>query len=203
MSPLLRASGLPALGLALVGAVLAVQVAHGGGTYEPLHPADPCAEREVTSRSEGIEGLTETLVLIGIDGAACTLGVNREALTLELAQGGEPSDEVIEALRQGLLDAVGRMKADGTLPPASALVDEALETADLNSILKSLILRLPASVVDAALKTDDVLTRTIEDLDLRELLDNVDDQGDLNRQVEAAVSQAVKDSLVDRLRNLL
>ncbi len=203
MTTIARAAGLPALALALVGAVLAVQVAHGGGTYEPLRPADPCAERAVSSQSAGIEGLTETLVLIGIDGAACTLGVNREALTLELAQGGEPSDEVIGALRQGLLDAVGRMKADGTLPPASELVDEALETADLNSILESLIRRLPDSVVDAALKTDDVLTRTIEDLDLRDVLEDVDDQGALNRQVEAAVSQAVRDSLVDRVRNLL
>ena len=62
---------------------------------------------------------------------------------------------------------------------------------------------LPDSVIDAALKTDDVLDRTIDDLDLRELLANVDDQDDLNRQVEAAVTQAVKDSLVDRLLNLL
>ena len=51
-------------------------------------------------------------------------------------------------------------------------------------------------VVDAALKTDDVLTRAITDLDLRTLLANLDDQGDLNQQVQAAVTQAVKDSLV-------
>ena len=95
------------------------------------------------------------------------------------------------------------MKADGTLPPISDFVDEALDNADLNGFLKAAIKALPDSVIDAALKTDDVLDRTIDDLDLRDLLANLDDQGDLNRQVEAAVEQAVKDALVDRLRDLL
>ncbi len=195
--------GLPAFALVLVGGVLGVQVAQGGGEFEPLRPADPCAAREVTSRADGIEGLTERLVLLGIDGAACQLQVSREALTLELARPGIRTDAEIDALREGLQSAVRRMKADGSLPPASDLVDEALETADLNDFLKTLIRALPDSVVDAALKTDDILTRTIDDLDLRALLANLDDQNDLNQQVEAAVTQAVKDSLADRLRDLL
>jgi hypothetical protein len=183
--------------------VLAVQLAYGGQTYEPLRPADPCAARTVTSQSEGIEGLTERLVLIGVDDAACSLGVSREALTLELARPGDPTAAEIDALRQGLLSAVGEMKDDGTLPPASDLVDEALDSADLNDFLKTLIRSLPDSVVDGALKTDDVLTRAIEDLDLRALLTNLDDQADLNAQVEAAVTRAVRESLVARLRGLL
>jgi hypothetical protein len=187
----------------MVAGVLAVQIGHGGGSFEPLHPADPCVEREVTSRAEGIDALTERLVLLGIDGAACRLHISREALTLELAQSDDPTDAQVDALRGGLHDAVHRMKADGTLPPISSFVDEALDNADLNGFLKAAIKALPDSVIDAALKTDDVLDRSIDDLDLRELLANVDDQDDLNRQVEAAVTQAVKDSLVDRLRNLL
>ena len=95
------------------------------------------------------------------------------------------------------------MKADGSLPPASDLVDEALDNTDLNGFLKAAIRALPDSVIDAALKTDDVLTRTIDDLDLRTLLANLDDQHDLNQQINAAVTQAVKDSLVARLRDLL
>jgi hypothetical protein len=203
MTSWLRWTALPVLAVALVAGVLAVQVGHGGGSFEPLHPADPCVEREVTSRAEGIDALTERLVLLGIDGAACRLHVSREALTLELAQSDDPTDAQVDALRGGLHDAVRRMKADGTLPPISSFVDEALDNADLNGFLKAAIKALPDSVIDAALKTDDVLDRTIDDLDLRELLANVDDQDDLNRQVEAAVTQAVKDSLVDRLRNLL
>jgi hypothetical protein len=203
MSRLARLVGLPVVALVLVGGVLGVQVAQGGGDFEPLQPADPCTERTVTSRADGIDGLTERLVLLGIDGAACRLGVSREALTLELAQPGTRSDAEIDALHDGLLSAVQRMKDDGTLPPASDLVDEALDSADLNGFLEAAIRALPDSVVDAGLKTDDVLTRAIEDLDLRALLENLDDQDDLDQQLDAAITQAVKDSLAARLRELL
>jgi hypothetical protein len=193
---------MPVAALALVCAVVGVQLAHGGGTYEPLRPADPCVERPVTSRAHGIDGLTERLVLIGIDGAACRLHVSREALTLELAQ-TDPTDAQVAALRAGLQSAVHRMKGDGSLPPASDLVDEALESADLNDLLKRLIRALPDSVIDAAMKTDDVLRRAIDELNLRALLANVDDQQALEQQIEVAVTQAVKDSLEARLRDLL
>ncbi|MRJ76618.1 hypothetical protein GEV29_08730 [Aeromicrobium sp. SMF47] len=195
--------GLPVAAVVLVAGVIGVQLANGGGTYEPLKPADPCAERTVTSRANGIDGLTERLVLLGINNAACTLGVTREALTLELAQTSTRTDAEIDALRAGLLEAVRQMRKDGSLPPASDLVDEALASANLNGLLERAIRLIPDSVIDSALKTDDVLERAIDDLDLRDLLANLDDQGDLERQVEAAVTEAVKDSLLDRLRNLI
>jgi hypothetical protein len=203
MTGLARLAGLPAVAVALVTGVLGVQLAHGGGTFEPLQLADPCVERTVTSQAEGMDGLTERLVLLGIDGAACRLGVSREALTLELAQPGTRTDAEIEALHEGLLSAVQRMKDDGTLPPASDLVDEALDNADLNGFLETAIRALPDSVINEAVQVDDVLIRTINDLDLRTVLANVEDQDDLNQQVNAAVTQAVKDSLVARLRDLL
>ena len=199
----LRAASLPAVALGLVSGVLGIQLAYGGATYEPLRPADPCAARTVISQSEGIEGLTERLVLLGVDDAACSLHLSREAFILELAAPGGVTDVEVDALREGLLSAVSQMENDGSLPPASELVDEALGSADLNDFLKSLIRAVPDSAVDSALKTDDVLTRAIEDLDLRSLLTNVDDQDDLDEQVEAAVTQAVKESLADRLRGLL
>ena len=202
MSALPRWVGLPVAAVILVCAVVGVQLAHGGGTYEPLRPADPCAARQVTSQAGGIDGLTERLVLLGIDGAACRLHVSREALTLELAQ-SDATDAQIDALRSGLNSAVERMKDEGTLPPASELVDESLASADLNGLLKSAIRALPDSVIDAALKTDDVLTRAIDDLDLRQVLTNLDDQDALEQQIEVAVTKAVKDSLEARLRGLL
>lgn len=198
-----RAAALPAAALVLVAGVLGVQVASGGGTFEPRRPADPCAARTVTSQAPGIDGLTERLVLLGLDGAACRLHVSREALTLRLAEPGVRTDAEVEALHAGLLDAVRRMKADGSLPPASDLVDEALDSSDLNSLVKAAIRALPDSLVDASLKTDDVLVRTIDDLDLRQLLANVDDEQSLSSEIDAAVTQAVKDSLVARLRGLL
>ncbi len=75
MNGLQRAALLPLVAVALVATVLGVQLAHGGGRYEPLRPADPCVARDVGSRADGIEGLTERLVLLGVDGAACRLGV--------------------------------------------------------------------------------------------------------------------------------
>ena len=203
MTDRVRLVGLPAAALVVVSGVLAVQVANGGGSFEPLSPADPCVAREVFSRADGIDGLTERLVLLGIDGAACRLDVSREALTLELAQPGPRTEAEIDALREGLLAAVRRMQDDGSLPAASELVNKALDSADLNGFLEAAIRAVPDSVVDATLKTDDVLTRAIDDLDLRAILADLDDQQSLNQQVEAAVTQAVKDSLVDRLRDLL
>jgi hypothetical protein len=199
----LRLVGLPILALALVTGVLGYQLRHGGGDFEPLKPADPCVARDVTSQSEGIDGLTERLVLLGIDGAACRLEVSRERLTLELAEGGDPSDAEVDALREGLRAAIRRMEKDGSLPLISELVDEAMDNADLNGFLEAAIRALPDSVIDAALKTDDVLTRAIDDLDLRRVLADVDDQDALNAQMEAAVTQAVKDSLTDRLSDLV
>ena len=146
--------------------------------------------RTVTSVSTGIEGLGERLVLLGLDGAACRLGRTREALTLKLAQSdAPPTDAEVDALRAGLLEAVDRMKADGTLPPASDLIDEALDNSDLNGFVKAAIRALPDSVINRALKTDDVLRRTINDLDLRKLLANLNNSDDLTRQINAAVTK--------------
>jgi hypothetical protein len=199
----LRALALPVLALVLVGGVLGVQLARGGGSFEPLRPADPCAARTVTSQSEGIEGLTEQLVLIGLDDAACSLGVSREALTLDLAAGGDRSAAEVDALHDGLQSAIQRLDAAGALPPASELVDEALDTADLNGLLEALIRAVPDAVVDGALKTDDVLTRAVDELDLRALLADLDDPDELDAQVRAAVIVAVREALVARVRGLV
>ena len=87
------------------------------------------------------------------------------------------------------------MEDDGIAATGLGAGRRGARPADLNGFLKALIRAIPDSAIDAALKTDDVLTRAIEDLDLRTLLANLDDQDDLNEQVEAAVTQAVKDSL--------
>ena len=62
---------------------------------------------------------------------------------------------------------------------------------------------MPDSLVNGALKTDDVLRRVINDLDLRALLADLNDPDDITRSINDAVSKAVKDSLIARLRDLL
>lgn len=201
MSP--RQAALPVLALLLVSSVLGIQLAHGGGSFEPAHTADPCAARTVTSQAPGIDGLVERLVLLGIDDAACRLQVSREALVLRLAEPASRSDAEVEALHAGLLSAVRRMQDDGSLPPASSLVGEALDSIELNAFLKAAILALPDPVIDAALKTDDILTRTIDGLDLRDMLANLDDQSSLEQQIQEAVVPAVRDSVLARIRGLV
>ena len=198
-----RAVLLPVLAAALVGGVLGVQLGSGGGNFVPARAANPCAVRSVTSVSTGLNGLTERLVLLGLDGAACRLGVTREALVLELATEPRPSTAEVDAVRAGLLRAVHLMKADGSLPKASELSDEAVDNADLSSFVKFLIRARPDSVIDGALKTDDVLERTINDLDLFAVLADLDDPDALRSRINDAVSKAVKDALIARLRDLL
>lgn len=198
-----RAVLLPLIAALLVSGVLGIQLANGGGDFTPARAADPCAPRVVTSVSSGLDGLAERLVLLGLDGAACRLHVTREALILDLARPGASTPARVAALRAGLHAAVDRMKREGTLPRASDLTDDALKQADLPYLVKLGIRALPDSVIDAGLKTDDVLHRTIDKLDLRTILRDLDDPDALSRQLRDAVTDAVKESLLARLRDLL
>lgn len=192
-----RRVAFPIVALALVSGVLWVQLAHGGGSFEPLRPPDPCAELEATSRATGIEGLTERLVLHGVQDAACRVGVSREQLVLDLADSGDPTDAQVEALRQGLLGAVDQMAADGTLPQASDLLDQVLDRADLDPFAAAIIGHLPDDVVDDVVATDQVLARAIDRLDVGALLREVDDRDAVERRVQAAVEDAVREELAE------
>jgi hypothetical protein len=199
----LRAGALLVIAAAAVSGVLGVQEANGGGDFVPAKPADPCAVRMVTSASTGINGLGERLVLLGLDGAACRLKTTREALILNLAESKTPTDAQVNALHYGLLRAVRLMKADGSLPPTSDFKDEALAQANLPSVVESAIKLLPASAINDVLHTDDVLNRTIDELDLHKLLSNLNDPDQLSQQINAAVTQAVKDALIAKLKELV
>jgi hypothetical protein len=195
----LRAGALPALAAVLVSGVLGVQLANGGGHYSLLRPADSCVARPASSVSTGIDGLAEELVLTGLDAAACQLGMSREAFVLQLAQPGTPTDAQINALRPGLLMAVDILKADGKLPRASQLAREAVDDSNLGSFSKAALRTIPDSLIDKTLKTDDVLRRTISDLDLRTLLANLGDRHAMTTQVQKAVTKAVLESLAGDL----
>jgi hypothetical protein len=120
--------------------------------------------------------------------------VTREALVLRIATPGEHTPQEVDAMRAGLLQAVDRMKADKTLPKASDLTDEALDNSDLPGLVEWGIRHLPDSLINGVVKTDDVLRRAISELD---------DPDALTRQINSAVSKAVKDSILARLRDLL
>ncbi|GAA1956496.1 hypothetical protein [Catenulispora subtropica] len=195
----LRAAALPALAAVLVSGVLAVQLANGGGHYGLLRPANSCVIRPASSVATGIDGLTEQLVLTGLDVAACQIGMSREAFALQLTQPGTHTDAQINALRTGLLTAVDSLKADGRLPRASQLAREAIGDSNLSSFRKAALRAIPDALIDKTLTTDDVLRRTINDLDLRALLANLGNRHDLTVQVNSAVTKAVLERFADDL----
>ena len=70
---------LPLIAVVLVATVLVVQVAAGGAHYVPLRPASPCAPRPVPPIPAQLEPLAEQIVLLGLDSAACRLGIPASA----------------------------------------------------------------------------------------------------------------------------
>lgn len=98
--------------VALVGAYVAL----GGTSYEPSPVADPCEPRPARDAA-GTGERIEVVLLAAADGTACALGVSREELVLalrsvdeldELAEReGRSRDDLEDALREGLVSAVG------------------------------------------------------------------------------------------------
>ena len=109
--------------------LVATYVALGGTSYEPTPVANPCAprpHREATGNDERLE----LVVLAAADAAACRLGVSREELVLALrsvdeldqlaAKEGKSRDELEQALRDGLVRAVGQAQGEDLIGDTTA-----------------------------------------------------------------------------------
>jgi hypothetical protein len=191
---------LPLIALALVAAVLGIQVAAGGGDYVPRRPANPCLPRPIPAIQPQLEPLAQEIVLLGLDGAACRLGVSRERFVLALANTGSLDPRAPAALKAGLRDAVDRLDREGRLPKVSQLLPQALDQTGLPGIAKAIIGALPATVVDNALPTAPVLRRTIDELDVAQLLHELNDPRQLNSAIQSAILHAAEAQMLDRLR---
>ena len=111
--------------VALVVAYLAL----GGASYAPAAVADPCAPREVRD-PDGFGEVTEQIVLSAVDGAACELGVSREAVVLAFAsddalerfgrEHGVSEEELGKLVRAGLVRAADDAERAGQLEPRLA-----------------------------------------------------------------------------------
>jgi hypothetical protein len=191
---------LPLIAVLLVAAVLGVQVAAGGGRYVPRRPANPCVQRPIPPIQPGLEPLAEQIVLLGLDSAACRLGISRERLVLALADNRSLDPRVPAALKTGLRDAVDRLDREGRLPKVSQLLPSALDQAGLPGIVKTIIEAIPAGLVDDALPTAPVLRRTIDELDVTRLLHELNDPRQLNSALQSAILHAALGQILDRLR---
>jgi hypothetical protein len=113
------------LSLALTGAYLAA----GGASYTPAKTQSPCEPRPWRD-PESLEEIAEQFSFSALDGAACQLGVSREALARALAtpqsrerfmrRHGIEDAELARAIRAGLLRAVDDAERAGALSPLVA-----------------------------------------------------------------------------------
>jgi len=134
--------------LGLVALVVVPYVALGGGSFEPTPVADPCAPRSYPE-AEGLGETVERIALTAVDGVACRLGVSREDLVLALRsedafdafarKNGIERSQAEAAIHDGLVEAVDKAEADGTLPGLVApLVRKAAENVPPWLLLETL-----------------------------------------------------------------
>ena len=196
----MRRLALPLIAVLLVAAVLGVQVAAGGGNYVPLRPANPCTPRPVPPIPRQLEPLAEQIVLLGLDNAACRLGISRERLVLALAETRTLNPQTTAALKAGLSDAVDRLDRQGRLPKVSQLLPQALDQANLPGIVKKIIEAIPSSLVDNLLPTAPLLRQTVDELDINRLLHELNDPSQLDSALQSAILQSALRQILDRLR---
>jgi hypothetical protein len=127
-------------------ALVVVYLALGGASFAPAKVADPCVTRD-WREPEGLEEVTEQIVLSGLDGAACELGVARERIVLAFAGRGSLSrlarehgiseERLEELVRSGLVRAIDDAERAGALDPGFA------------DVLRGLVERIPVgSILD-------------------------------------------------------
>jgi hypothetical protein len=191
---------LPLIAVVLVAAVLGVQVGAGGGHYAPRRPADPCVQRAIPPIPPQLDALAEQIVLIGLNNAACRLGISRERLVLALADTRSLDPQARAALNAGLRDAVDRLDREGRLPKVSQLLPTALEQTHLPGIVKTIISDIPPSAVDSALPTGPLLRTTIDQLDVGQVLRELGEPSQLESTIRSAILQAAVHQILDRLR---
>jgi hypothetical protein len=196
----MRRLALPLIAVILVAAVLGVQVAAGGGHYAPLRPANPCKPRPVPPISAQLAPLAEQIVLLGLDNAACRLGISRERLVLALANAGTLNPRTAAALKAGLGDAVNRLDREGRLPKVSQLLPQLLSQSSLPGIAKTIIGAVPGGLVDNLLPTGPLLRRTVDELDINRLLHELHDPAQLNSALQSAILQSALRQILNRLR---
>ncbi len=127
--------------LAGAGALIAVELSNGALDTGELATLDPCGARP-SFPGDGTDATIQRIVLDGLDGAACELGVTREELVLsfETRSGVKPipwDDETIErAVRSGLLRAVDDAQEEGAINGLVAtIVRQVVERAPLQWLI--------------------------------------------------------------------
>lgn len=128
--------------LVLVGTYLAA----GGASYTPEKTQNPCKPRP-WSNPQSLGEIANQFTTSALDGAACRLGVSREALARALAtpearkrfaeRYGITDAKLAKAIRAGLLRAVDDAEEAGALSPfLAAPLREALQRIPLQEAIE-------------------------------------------------------------------
>jgi hypothetical protein len=133
--------------------LVAVYLGLGGASYAPAKTADPCVERDWRQPS-GFQEVAEQIVLSGLDGAACELGVSREEIVLAFASGtsldtfarehGVDRSQLEQLLRTGLVRAIDDAERAGALNSTFAgILRQVVERVPVDTVL-DLLQQLPS-----------------------------------------------------------
>jgi hypothetical protein len=122
----LRAQVLVGTAIVVSLALVGIYLAAGGSSYTPEKSQDPC-EHRAWSDPQGLSAIANQFSISALDGAACQLGVTREALARALAtpearerfadRYGIGEEELARAVRAGLLRAIDDAEEAGALSP--------------------------------------------------------------------------------------
>jgi hypothetical protein len=133
-----------ALATAAAAALVITYLALGGASYAPAKVADPCAPRD-WREPEGVQEVGQLIVLSGLDGAACELGVSREDVVLAFEnretlerftrEHGLTDEEFEELVRSNLLRGIDEAEEMDALSPTIA------------DLLRGIVRRVPVSDV--------------------------------------------------------
>lgn len=134
--------------LGAVAAVVVPYVALGGASYAPTPLADPC-ETRAWRDPRGLSDALEQIALSGLDGAACELGVSREALVLALRDeaaldefseaNGLDREDAEQAVQRGLLRALEDAEEADVIPGLVAdLARRAIENVPPHLLVETL-----------------------------------------------------------------
>jgi hypothetical protein len=82
----------------------------------------------------------------------------------------------------------------------SKLLPEALDQSGLPGFAKTVIGAIPDGVVDSALPTGELLRRSVDQLQVEQLVRQLGDPQQLESAVRSAVLRAARDQILERLR---
>ena len=125
--------------------LIVVYLALGGASYAPAKVADPCAPRDWRNPS-GLSEVGEQIVLSGLDGAACELGVSREKMVLALANSdsrdrfarehGISDVRLEELVRDGLMRAIDdAVEADAVNPTIANILRGIVRSVPIDELV--------------------------------------------------------------------